>query len=176
MRIYLVSPIPVSKGEDRKRRRNSSRTFRKGEGEGEGRGFNLSLDFWDPNSLALWDPFVDFSLPPPISNFFPGLGMGFGSSVNTRVDWRETPRAHVWKVVLPGFSNEDVLVELKDERVLQVSVESGNFMSRFKIPDNGNLEQLKANMRHGVLLITVPKYHQPSANRNVRVVEIASTD
>ncbi|KAF1898885.1 hypothetical protein Lal_00019006 [Lupinus albus] len=51
--------------------------------------------------------------------------------------------------MLPGFTNEDVLVELQDEKVLQVSVESGNFMSRFKIPDDGNLELLKAIMHNG---------------------------
>lgn len=134
---------------------------------GDGNGSN----FWD-----VWDPFVDFPLAPSISNFFPGLG----SSMKTRVDWKETPRAHVWHVVLPGFSNEDVLVELQDERVLQVSVESGNFMTRFKIPDNGNLEQLKANMHHGILVVTVPKFHQlpepDNNNRNVRVVEIDATD
>lgn len=133
------------------------------------------------HSQDSWDQFIDFPLPPSISSFFPGFEFGFGSSVvNTRVDWRETPRAHVWKLVLPGFSNEDVLVELQDERVLQVSVESGNFVTRFKVPDNGNLEQLKANMRHGVLVVTVPKFHQPTttapANRNVREVEIEGTD
>ncbi|KHN25238.1 17.5 kDa class I heat shock protein [Glycine soja] len=58
----------------------------------------------------------------------------------------------------------------------RVSVESGNFLTRFKIPDNGNLEQLKTNMRHGILLVTVPKFHQPTSNRNVRVVEIEGTD
>lgn len=147
-----------------------------------GNGSNFSSDSRDLDALALsldlWDPFSDFPLPPSISSFFPDMGFGFGSSVNTRVDWRETPRAHVWKVVLPGFNNEDVLVELQDERVLQVSVESGNFMSRFKIPEDGNLELLKATMNHGVLLVTVPKYEQqqPNRGRNVRVIEIDGTD
>ncbi|XP_061374685.1 18.5 kDa class I heat shock protein-like [Gastrolobium bilobum] len=143
--------------------------------EGQGNGTNSSMDLWDPNVMALWDPFMDFPLPPSISNLFPDIGFGFGSSVNTRVDWRETARAHVWKVVLPGFSNEDVLVELQDERVLQVRVESGNFMSRFKIPENGDLQQLKANMHHGVLIVTVPKVGQPSGDRNLRVIEIDGT-
>lgn len=145
-----------------------------------GNGSNFSSDLRDHDALALsldlWDPFSDFPLPPSISNFFPDMGFGFGSSVNTRVDWRETPRAHVGKVVLPGFNNEDVLVELQDERVLQVSVESGNFMSRFKIPEDGNLQLLKATMI--VLLVTVPKYEreQPNGGRNVRVIEIDGTD
>jgi len=84
----------------------------------------------------------------------------------------------VWKVVLPGYTNEDVLVELQDERMLQVSVESGNFMSRFKIPDDGNLQELKANMVNGVLVVTVPKIEQSSRSggRNIRVVEIEGTD
>ncbi|XP_027356413.1 18.5 kDa class I heat shock protein-like [Abrus precatorius] len=141
--------------------------------QGNGSGSNSSVDFWDPNGMALWDPFMDFPLPPSLSNFFPDLG--FGSSVNTRLDWRETARAHVWKVVLPGFTNEDVLVELQDDRVLQVSVESGNFLSKFKIPDDGNIQQLKANMNHGVLIVTVPKFDQPAANRNIRIVEIDGT-
>ncbi|KAJ1421986.1 HSP20-like chaperone [Sesbania bispinosa] len=147
--------------------------------QGQGNGSNSSWDLWDSNALPLWDPFMDFHfpLPPSISNFFSDFGgFGFGSSVNTRLDWRETPRAHVWKVVLPGFTDEDVLVELQDERVLQVSVESGNFMSRFKIPEDGNLEQLKANMHNGVLIVTVPKFEQPSGGRNIRVIEIDGTD
>ncbi|KAK7262513.1 hypothetical protein RJT34_30087 [Clitoria ternatea] len=124
----------------------------------EGEGRNL---WWDSSAMHLWDPFMDF---------FPD--MGFGSSVNTRVDWRESSRAHVWKVVLPGFANEDGLVELQDDRVLQVSVESGNFMTRFKIPEDGNLQDLKANMHHGVLLVTVPKFTQQPPNTNIRLVQI----
>ncbi|PNX99425.1 class I heat shock protein [Trifolium pratense] len=132
----------------------------------------------DTNPLSLWDPFMNFHfpLPSPISSLFPEFN--FGSSLNTRLDWRETPRSHVWKIVLPGFTNEDVLVELQEERMLQVSVESGNFMSRFKIPDDGNLQELKANMINGVLVVTVPKLQQcsGSAGRNIRVVEIEGSD
>lgn len=153
--------------------------------QGHGNGSNSSQGSWDPtNALSSWDPFMDFHfpiIPPSISSFFPdiGFGSGFGSSLNTRMDWRETPRAHVWKVVLPGFTDEDVLVELQDERVLQVSVDSGNFVSRFKVPEDGNLQELKANMMpNGVLVITVPKFEQPSVGggRNIRVVEIEGSD
>ncbi|MED6217272.1 hypothetical protein PIB30_016085 [Stylosanthes scabra] len=142
----------------------------KHDGDGEGPSPNwIMTDPFLPSHMDLWDPF-HFS---PISNMLSGFGLG--SSVNTRLDWRENSKAHVWKVVLPGFSDEDVLVELQDERVLQVSVESGNFMSRFKVPDDGNLEQLKANMHNGVLVITVPKYQQQQSN-NIRVVEIEGSD
>ncbi|XP_020206221.1 17.5 kDa class I heat shock protein [Cajanus cajan] len=135
-------------------------------------GSNSSHEFWDLNGLAMsmWDPFADFPFPPSIS------ALGFGSSMNTRVDWRETPRAHVWQVVLPRFSNEEVLLELQDERMLQVSVESGNFLTRFKIPDNANLEQLKADINHGALLVTVPKFPQQPPTTNVRLIPIDATD
>ncbi|KAI5390489.1 17.5 kDa class I heat shock protein [Lathyrus oleraceus] len=147
--------------------------------EVQGNGSNSnSVNLWDPNHLFQLDPFMDFHFPlsSPFSNFFPEFG--FRSSINTHLDWKETPRAHVWKLVLPAFTNEDVLVELQDERMLQVSVESGDFMSRFKIPDDGNLHQLKANMINGVLVVTVPKLEHSSVSggRNVRVVEIEGTD
>ncbi|XP_057751031.1 18.2 kDa class I heat shock protein-like [Arachis stenosperma] len=137
--------------------------------DGEGEGSNSLVDAFLGSRMELWDPF--HFMPAPFSNMLSGLGLG--SSVNTRLDWRENSKAHVWKVVLPGFTDEDVLVELQDERVLQVSVESGKFMSRFKVPDDANLEQLKAKMHNGVLLITVPKYQQAS---NIRVVEIEGSD
>ncbi|XP_004507148.1 18.1 kDa class I heat shock protein-like [Cicer arietinum] len=141
---------------------------------------NRSNSSWDPNSLSLWDPFIDFHFPllSPIPNFFPQFASGSSSSLNTRLDWRHTPTAHVWRIVLPGFANEDVFVELQDERMLQVSVESGDFMTRFKIPHDGNLQHLKADIVNGVLVVTVPKVQQISASsgRNIRVVEIEGTD
>ena len=136
--------------------------------QGRQDGGSNSLDLWDPFSLDIWEPFRDFPIPSAISPFFDDFG--FGGSVNTRLDWKETPRAHVWKVVLPGFTNQDVLVELLDGRMLQVSLESGDFMSRFKIPQDAKLEHLKATMNHGVLIVTVPK-HEPDRS-GVRVVEI----
>ncbi|KAE8039180.1 hypothetical protein FH972_011618 [Carpinus fangiana] len=117
----------------------------------------------------LWDPFSDLPFASTLSTLFPHSP--FGGSVNTRLDWRETPRAHVLKASLPGFVDEDVLVELQDDRVLQVSVESGKFVSRFKVPDDARLEQLKASMHNGVLTVTIPK---AEANMpNVRNIEIS---
>lgn len=132
------------------------------------------FSLFDPFSLDLWDPFSDFPLPfPSFSRAFPDLTLG-ASSVNSRVDWKETPNAHVLRASLPGFADEDVLVELQDGRVLQISTDSGSFMSRFKLPDNARIDQLKAVMNHGVLTVTVPKDEAP--RNNVRVVEITGED
>ncbi|KAJ7980789.1 Class I heat shock protein [Quillaja saponaria] len=142
--------------------------------QGSSNGSNSSSprDLWDSLALNLWEPLRDFPFPSsPLSSFFPEFN--FGARVNTRLDWEENSKAHVWKVVLPGLSDEDVLVELQDDRMLQVSVESGKFMSRFKIPHDAKLDQLKATMNNGILIVTVPK--EESTRPNLRAIEISGS-
>jgi HSP20 family protein len=73
-----------------------------------------------PFSLDVWDPFKDF----PFSNSaltasFPHEISAF---VSTKVDLKETQKAHVFKADLPGLTKE-VKIEIEDERVLQISGE-----------------------------------------------------
>ena len=132
-----------------------------------------SSDF-DPWALDLWDPFLDFPLfPSSLSNVFHGLNPGL-SSVNSRLDWSETRNAHVLKAALPAFANEDVLVELQEERVLQISTDSGSFMTKVKLPENAKIEELKAFMSNGVVTVTVPKVE--ARRPNVRAIEISGED
>ena len=118
----------------------------------------------DPFSLDVWDPFKD--LPFPNSN---------SAFASTRVDWKETPEAHVFKADLPGLKKEEVKVEIEDDRVLEISGErsvekedkndqwhrversNGKFMRRFRLPENAKMDQVKAAMENGVLTVTVPK-------------------
>ncbi|XP_024973738.1 17.3 kDa class I heat shock protein-like isoform X2 [Cynara cardunculus var. scolymus] len=122
---------------------------------------------FDPFSLDIWDPFRDF--PNPSSS---DVSSAF---VNTRVDWKETHEAHVFKADLPGIKKEEVKVEVEDGRVLQISGErnvekedkndrwhrversSGKFTRRFRLPENAKMDEVKAAMENGVLTITVPK-------------------
>ncbi|MBF3906091.1 Hsp26/alpha crystallin family protein [Burkholderia pseudomallei] len=117
-----------------------------------------------PFSLDVWDPFKDFNFPTSLS-----------AVVNTRVDWKETPEAHVLKADVPGLKKEEVKVEIQDDRILQISGErnvekedkndtwhrversSGKFMRSFRLPENAKVDKVKASMENGVLTVTVPK-------------------
>lgn len=132
-------------------------------------GRRSSSSSFDPFSLDIWDPFKDF----PISSA--DVARQTSAMVNTRVDWKETPEAHVFKADLPGIKKEEVKVEIEDDSVLRISGErsvekedkndkwhrvergSGMFTRRFRLPENAKLDQVKAAMENGVLTITVPK-------------------
>ncbi|KAJ9548455.1 hypothetical protein OSB04_020998 [Centaurea solstitialis] len=129
-------------------------------------------NIFDPFSLDVWDPFKDFPFPTPS---FDANSRETSALVNTRVDWKETPEAHVFKADLPGIKKEEVKVEVEDDRILQISGErnvekqdkndtwhrversSGKFTRRFRVPENAKLNEVKASMENGVLTITVPK-------------------
>ncbi|KDP42164.1 hypothetical protein JCGZ_02894 [Jatropha curcas] len=135
---------------------------------------NRRTNIFDPFSLDIWDPFKDFPFPSSSSSssLFPRETSAF---VSTRVDWKETPEAHVFKADLPGIKKEEVKVEIEDDRVLQISGEkhmekedkndtwhrversSGKFSRRFRLPENAKIDQVKASMENGVLTVTVPK-------------------
>nr|ABQ59737.1 class I low-molecular-weight heat-shock protein [Ageratina adenophora] len=127
---------------------------------------------FDPFSSEIWDPFQGFS--SAISNL-PESSRETAAIANARIDWKETPEAHVFKADLPGLKKEEVKVEVEEGRVLQISGErsreneeknekwhrversSGKFVRRFRLPENAKLEEVKAAMENGVLTVTVPK-------------------
>ncbi|XP_034910054.1 18.1 kDa class I heat shock protein [Populus alba] len=143
---------------------------------------------FDPfSSLDIWDPFKD--LTPFISSSNSLLSGENPAFVNTRIDWRETPEAHVFKADLPGLKKEEVKVEIEDDRVLQISGQrnvekedkndtwhrversSGKFSRRFRLPENAKMDQIKASMENGVLTVTVPK--DEVEKHDVKTVEIS---
>lgn len=134
---------------------------------------------FDPFSLDIWDPFDGlFTSVPETSSF-----------ANTRIDWKETPEAHVFKADLPGLKKEEVKVEVEDGRVLQISGErskeqeeknekwhrversSGKFLRRFRLPQNAKMDEVKASMENGVLTVTVPKVEEEKPE--VKPIEIS---
>jgi HSP20 family protein len=130
--------------------------------------FGRRTNIFDPFSLSIWDPFQDFP-------FRSELAAETAAFANTRIDWKETPEAHVFKADLPGLKKEEVKVEIEEGRVLQISGErrkeeeekketwhrversSGKFLRRFRLPENARVDQVNASMENGVLTVTVPK-------------------
>ncbi|KAL3719987.1 hypothetical protein ACJRO7_004902 [Eucalyptus globulus] len=146
---------------------------------------------FDPFSLDVWDPFRDFPFPSSslTAANFPQTFQENAAFVNTRIDWKETPEAHVFRADLPGLKKEEVKVEIEEDRVLQISGErnmekedkndtwhrmersSGKFMRRFRLPENARMDQVKASMENGVLTVTVPKVEEKKPE--VKAIEIS---
>ena len=134
---------------------------------------------------SLFDPFSlnDF----PFSSQFPTETAS--AIVNARVDWKETPEAHVFKADVPGLKREEVKVEIEEDRVLQIRGErnvekeeksdkwhrversGGKFVRRFRLPENAKIDQVTAAMENGVLTVTVPK--EEVKKPDVKSIEIS---
>ncbi|KAK6149576.1 hypothetical protein DH2020_017101 [Rehmannia glutinosa] len=117
---------------------------------------------------------------PSFTSVF-GLGIG-PSETGAFMDWKETPEAHIYKFDLPGLAKEDVKLQVHDDRLLHISAETkeeeegygaekgnnykwhckervngGKFCREFRLPENGMVDEIKASMSDGVLVVTLPK-------------------
>jgi len=101
-------------------------------------------------------------------------GAWFAGAWTPPVDIYDTNDALVLKAELPGFSKEDVSVELKDntlilkgERKREAEVKEENyhrleraygaFQRSFSLPATVDQEKVKANYKDGVLELRLPK-------------------
>uniref|UniRef100_A0A2N9E194 SHSP domain-containing protein n=1 Tax=Fagus sylvatica TaxID=28930 RepID=A0A2N9E194_FAGSY len=109
---------------------------------------------------------------------------------NLRIDWKKTPKAHVFKADLPGLKKEEVKIEVEEGRILQISGErskeqeekndkwyhmersSGKFLRRFWLPKNAKIDQVKASMENGVLTVTIP-IEGDEKKLHVKAIEIS---
>ncbi|XP_072960664.1 16.9 kDa class I heat shock protein 2-like [Typha angustifolia] len=148
-------------------------------------------NIFDPFSIDLWDPFQSFPFDAfrSLAESRPNYASETSAFANTRIDWKETPEAHVFKADLPGVKKEEVKVEVEEGRVLQISGErnrekeekndkwhrversSGKFLRRFRLPENAKVDQVKATMENGVLTVTVPK--EEVKKPEVKAIEIS---
>ncbi|KAK1651276.1 hypothetical protein QYE76_069081 [Lolium multiflorum] len=145
-------------------------------------------DVFDPFSLDLWDPFNGFPFGSGSGSLFPRTSSDTAAFAGARIDWKETPQAHVFKADVPGLKKEEVKVEVDDGNMLQISGErnkeqeeksdtwhrversSGKFMRRFRLPDNAKMEQIKASMENGVLTVTrVPESSNKTPSKNYQL-------
>ncbi|GMI66398.1 hypothetical protein like AT5G37670 [Hibiscus trionum] len=110
------------------------------------------------------------------------------------MDWLETPTAHIFKINVPGYSKEDIKVGIRDGNIMQIKGEGikedshgkdgvwhvaergtgrAEFSREIELPENVKVEQIKAQVEHGVLTIVVPKDSTPKPSK-VRNINITS--
>ncbi|CAA0366174.1 unnamed protein product [Arabidopsis thaliana] len=152
------------------------------------RGLSPGDRIWEP--FELMNTFLDFPSPSLfLSHHFPSLSREIfpqtsSSTVNTQLNWTETPTAHVFKAYLPGVDQDEVIVFVDEEGYLQICTGDNKFMSRFKLPNNALTDQVTVWMEDEFLVVFVekdassspPQLPEIEENRNVRVVEITGDD
>ncbi|KAJ4839003.1 hypothetical protein Tsubulata_021460 [Turnera subulata] len=131
-------------------------------------------------------PFRRMFLSPPVFREWSGS--------TALMDWLESPTSHIFKINVPGFSKEDIKVQVDEGNILQikgeVSKEDSNakdavwhvaergtgkrdFSREIELPENVKVDQIKAQVENGVLTIVVPKDTTPKPSK-VRNVHISS--
>jgi HSP20 family protein len=109
-------------------------------------------------SLFSWDPFFESATEQIVAAF----------------DVKDTPEAFVFKADVPGIKDSDIQVQFRGNR-LTVSGKReseerkqqekyytyersyGSFARTFTLPETADVDKASADMKNGVLTITVPK-------------------
>ncbi|KAM0010586.1 putative small heat shock protein HSP20 [Helianthus debilis subsp. tardiflorus] len=135
----------------------------------------------------LGDPlFRRFFINPPIYRT---------GSTTALMDWFETPQAHFIKINVPGYSKEDVKVQVEEGNVLVVKAEAGKeskekeketvwhvaerggglngFTREIELPEDVKVDQIKAQVDNGVLTVVLPKDLSPKLSK-VRNIHVSS--
>jgi len=126
---------------------------------------------WEParimRALLSWDPFRELS-----PSFTPS-GVGSDQLV-TAFDVKDTPEAFLFQADVPGIAEKDIEVQLHGNRLtIRGKRETeqkqpghtyytyersfGSFARTFTLPESADTENAKADLKDGVLTVTVPK-------------------
>ncbi|XWS24781.1 hypothetical protein CRYUN_Cryun27aG0013800 [Craigia yunnanensis] len=108
------------------------------------------IDHPGSGNLLLPDPFRVLEQIPLALERDESMAMSLA-----RVDWKETPEGHVIMLDVPGVERS-----------------YGKFWRQFRLPDNVDLDSVKAKLEDGVLTLSLAKL-SPEKIKGPRVVNIA---
>jgi HSP20 family protein len=142
-------------------------------------------------ALARWTPYRDIMsmrdemnrvLNEAFGRGTPDESAWFSGAWSPPVDIFETDEALVMKAELPGFSKDDISIEMKEntlvikgERKREDEVKEGNyhrmervygaFQRSFLLPTTVDQEKVRANYKDGVLELRLPKVQAAQPKR-----------
>lgn len=132
------------------------------------------------NSLSIFNPLFADNVLDTLNRDTPHLGV-FSPLANTAfpaVDVRETSNAYLMDIDLPGYTERDVTIHLKERVLTLASVheetkekeENSNgeqflirersqhrFVRRFTLPEDIDPDKVDAAFKNGVLTVTIPR-------------------
>jgi len=134
-------------------------------------------------AIVRFDPFRGFEkvtrrMSDIISDLEKGVNFEAGSFM-PRVDITEDDKSILVHAELPGMDKSNVKVSVNEERILTIKGEKeassdlkdrtmirterifGQFTRTFVLPDNVDIENIKANFENGVLALTLSKIEPP---------------
>ncbi|KAJ9159111.1 hypothetical protein P3X46_024638 [Hevea brasiliensis] len=121
---------------------------------------------WDIMMLPTEDPFRILEQAPLT---IPKGDEGFALA---KADRKETPTSHVIFLDIPGIKKDDIKIEVEENSVLRISGErKGEEERQFRLPNNADLDHIKAYLEDWVLKITVPKFAEEQ-KRQPKVINI----
>jgi HSP20 family protein len=138
-----------------------------------------------PGPLGLWRDFFRWD---PFAQMLPSLLEREPLAFSPDFDVKETKDAFIFKADLPGVESKDVDVQTTDNRLTISGKRSqekeektettyrcersfGSFTRAFTLPAGGDLEKIAAELKNGVLTVTVPK--KPAAK--AKQVDVKAT-
>ena len=131
-------------------------------------------------TLIKWTNKRPVSIFDEFDNIFNNMHIGLPSIFNKEHSWSpqfevlNTDKAYIVRGDLPGVSKKDVSIEI-DDNILKISGERknnyrdenseynytnaayGKFLKSFDLPDDVKQDDIKANMKDGVLSLEIPR-------------------